>query len=77
MFVQAVKDLLDQGVCVDSCSPEGFRPLCIAAFWAYNNIVQQLLDRGYVTPPFEWSRSYFSTHLQWKDLLVIVNAPQP
>ena len=53
MFVQAVKDLLDQGVCVDSFSPEGFRPLCIAAFWAYNNIVQQLLDRGYVTPPFE------------------------
>ncbi|XP_015762625.1 PREDICTED: ankyrin repeat, SAM and basic leucine zipper domain-containing protein 1-like [Acropora digitifera] len=43
---KAVKDLLDQGVCVDSCSPEGFRPLCIAAFWAYNNIVQQLLDRG-------------------------------
>jgi len=38
--------MLDRGVDVNSYSPEGFRPICIAAFWAYNNIVQLLLDRG-------------------------------
>lgn len=43
---QSVKDILDRGVDVNSFSPEGFRPICIAAFWAYNNIVQLLLDRG-------------------------------
>ena len=45
-FFQAVKTIIDRGVDVNSYSPEGFRPLCIAAFWAYNDIVQLLLDRG-------------------------------
>lgn len=43
---KAVTDILDRGVSVNSFSPEGFRPICIAAFWAYNNIVQLLLARG-------------------------------
>ena len=46
LFFQAVKTIIDRGVDVNSYSPEGFRPLCIAAFWAYNDIVQLLLDRG-------------------------------
>ena len=46
IFFQAVKTIIDRGVDVNSYSPEGFRPLCIAAFWAYNDIVQLLLDRG-------------------------------
>ena len=46
VFFQAVKTIIDRGVDVNSYSPEGFRPLCIAAFWAYNDIVQLLLDRG-------------------------------
>ena len=46
VFFQAVKTIIDHGVDVNSYSPEGFRPLCIAAFWAYNDIVQLLLDRG-------------------------------
>ena len=46
VFFQAVKTIIDRGVDVNWYSPEGFRPLCIAAFWAYNDIVQLLLDRG-------------------------------
>lgn len=46
VFFQAVKTIIARGVDVNSYSPEGFRPLCIAAFWAYNDIVQLLLDRG-------------------------------
>lgn len=46
VFFQAVKTIIDRGVDVNSYSQEGFRPLCIAAFWAYNDIVQLLLDRG-------------------------------
>ena len=46
VFFQAVKTIIDRGVDVNSYSPEGFRPLCIAAFWAYNDIVQLLLDWG-------------------------------
>jgi len=41
-----VKAILDRGVDANSCSPEGFRPICIAAFWGYNSIVQLLLNRG-------------------------------
>lgn len=43
---KVVKAILDQGVDANSFSPEGFRPLCIAAFWGYSGIVQLLLDRG-------------------------------
>lgn len=43
---QSVKAILDRGVDANSCSPEGFRPICIAAFWGYNGIVQLLLNRG-------------------------------
>ena len=43
---QSVKAILDRGVDANSCSPEGFRPICIAAFWGYNGIVQLLMNRG-------------------------------
>ncbi|XP_020629069.1 ankyrin repeat and SOCS box protein 3-like isoform X1 [Orbicella faveolata] len=43
---KSVKAILDRGVDANSCSPEGFRPICIAAFWGYNTIVQLLLNRG-------------------------------
>lgn len=43
---QSVKAILDLGVDANSCSPEGFRPICIAAFWGYNSIVRLLLNRG-------------------------------
>ena len=43
---QLVKLLVEKGADMNGYSAEGFRPLCIAAFWGYSNIVQFLLNHG-------------------------------
>lgn len=45
---QIIKDaeVLRDNECVNKCSKEGMRPLCIAAFWGYEKIVQLLLANG-------------------------------
>ena len=37
--------LLREGVNPDTKSPEGFSPLCIAAFWGYTDIMKLLLEK--------------------------------
>ena len=46
--LQLVKSLVEKGEDMNGYSAEGFRPLCIAAFWGYSNVVQLLLKHGWV-----------------------------